>query len=1214
MAAANVSACPYYPMWALLAGVRRLEASAGVVAGRVGVDAAKATAAETEAHRRTSKAAAAVVPPAGGPAYVAPDDFISALSGPRKALTAYYQVLSTDIFYYMLQGCTIRISIDTDVPPAYPYNSFQRYVDAYALNVSATGGDGRIHGHASVSRCPTSSARTRAGGTEGDDVDGAVYPNITLQAAFFFWNQPRLHCARNAPALMSIMIDLMNQQQQQQEDPASSQLRRPHSRIQAREESHRALSNADVAVGYASVPLTAGEATTGSASPPSTGAVYPSCVANMPSPSDILSSSQDARVTMDRMQLGSSVIVKIFSFDVWCQLAGAPVPSALNTGRPSVIAAPSSVTYETFFSSDPTIRNGGGDAGVSTDSAATAGQPYKLLVDPEKVCTAPALYTISLNPLLAQASSWGLGSAAEWLQSSVTVTHDYPAVRVVAVVAQCSGVPLSFTVTASFANPGNFAGSGEHYFTSVIYAFFLVCYALLLAVFLVMIVPCNEQQRQRHRSRHASEDQSRSATGSPCQATATDEKRQSSVEYTQRCAGTCGIVCTRGQRRGRRTNSRDGQLRDSDGGTEATHVNRARNVKAKEEKAAATTTPRTRALARHGTAEGDSGVSDAGSEPLHRESGESGGYQRSGGAGPPPPQQQQQAEDERVAERCCGSSEGNNSQTTLSSLYSVHSRTSRTSSSDDDIDGGRLDAERGARGRDFTQSSRHCGSPLRSSLAHTSSFTLSSSSSGDDSEHSSMSSSSSGSRDSTHHHHDDGYSRASRRRQRRKKQRPRRRRHVSFSSASRRSAASEPAGDGRSSSTDGTDAEWNPMAGDTHNGELRQGAQAWRDRGEEGRQSGAQGASSAFASPRRWRARVKRVPDGVRRRVLHPLRDWWAKRHILVMYAPIQWLVLTLIVLKSLLTALLAAKFLQLAGVHFDAGSIAHRLPLVCVMFEVATDSLLIPTEMLVAMGWGLAFTTPLPTNHIVITCLATLTMFVLFVFSATCETEQLSMVLTINRYTKLINGRPCNAIVFTRAALELVCRVHNVLRMLALSVWLSKTVVPADAAAVVRQRKLRQRQLQRAQREGHQGHGMAGAADGIGELASDQSDFHRRTSSVSSSSSSAERSSPSLDSTIAAMTGSTAARPLALVSLRPPLRLGYPGVSLSAMEVYLRYLSMRVPFAMLLVWPLLRLVCGYTFYEPEDYYMAVALREVQVVHLLGVMIALLRTSSPLYC
>ncbi|KAG5508331.1 hypothetical protein JIQ42_08253 [Leishmania sp. Namibia] len=1281
VAVPNISACPHYPMWALLAGVRGAEVPTSVVAGRVNTDAAdgagveggvdsptrahakrgrpaaKATVAEAETHRRTPKAAAAAAArPAGSTAYAVPGDLISALSGPRKALSQYYQVLNTDTFFLMLQGCTIRISIDTDVQPSYPYDSFQRYANAYVLDMSATGGSGSIHGHSSLSGNPTSSATTRANATEGDEVGDAAYPNITLHTAFFFWNQARLHCTINAPALMSMMIDLINQQQ----EPAQSQLRYLHTQLQAREESRRALFSDGVVSAEASPPLTASDAATDSTTPSSTGSVYPSCAANMPSPNDILSSSRGVPITRNSMQLSSTVVVKIFSFDVWYQLVGAPVPSPLRTARASTSAAPSSATYASFFSSGPHMRSGGGSAGVSTDSPTTSGYPFDLLADPEKVCTAPALYTISLNPLLAQASSWALGSAAGWLQSSATVTHEYPAARVIAVVAQCSGVPLSFSVTASFVNPGNFAGSGENYFTSIIYFFFLVCYALLLIVFLVMIVPCNKrrrrQQQQQRRGSRTRGSENQSTSGDPSPATAPDEEKQSAAGSAQRCADKARSCGARGQRRGSyaaSADSRDSHLEDDVGGA-AIPAQSTSKGKAKKQAAigamstpsglagsasaamkgkrrgqsrrlspstasAAAAEPRTRALTQRCATDGCEG--DAGSEPLRREADERGGGAR-------------QREDEYAVERCCGGRESADSQTGVSSLYSVHSRTSRTSSlsGDDDVGCGTADAPKGAevraeRRRGRARTSGHRGPPTFWSLTHTSS------SSGDEPDRSESSSSSSSSSPSDSTRDDGDNSRAARRRRRRKKQQQqaRQRRHVSSSSTSRRYAADDLDDDSRSSSTGATDTEWFMAADDADEDELRregqrrrrrrreQGAQAWWKREDEQRnrvlsaQIDAQGATGAFALPRRWRSRAEQIPDAVRRHVLHPLQVWWAESHILIMYAPIQWLVLVLIMLKCLLSILFAAKFM-VAGVNFSIDSMGYSLPLVCVIFQVASDSLLIPTEMLVSMGWGLALTTPLPTNHIVIASLATLTMFIVFVFSATCENDSLSMAVTVNRYTKRINSRQCNAIVYTRAALELACRVHNVLRMLTLSVWLSKTVVPADAAAVLRQRKLRKRQLQRAQRADHQGHGIAGAGDGSGEWEWGPSDLHRRTPSASSSASSRQRSSLSFGFPFNAATGGTATLPSTPVSRPPPPRLGYPGVSLSAMEVYLRYRSMRVSFAMLLLWPILLLVCGFTLYEPEDYHMLVVLREVQIVHLLGFIVAFLRTASPLYC
>ncbi|CBZ31294.1 hypothetical protein, conserved [Leishmania donovani] len=1203
-AAIDLSACPYYPLWSLLAGVSSFGETARVDGGNVdaaaasragargGVDSstrpverhgrAAAAEAEAEARRRIPTATSAAAPSAASTAYVVPGDLTSTLSGSRNALTYYYQVLNTDDFFFMLQGCTIQITIDGDVPPSYAYNSFQRYADAYALNVSATGKDGSISGGSGGRGSLAFPAGTRASDTEGDGDE--AYPNITLRTAFFFWNQPRLHCAYNAPALMSMMVDLANQ----------------HHHHQQQQQQRRAFLKDDAVLAEASAQPADGEVAAGRPVASSAGPLYPSCAASMPPPKNILpSGGRNTTLTVNYMQLGSSVVVKIFSFDVWYQLTGTPAPATLSKARTTTTAAPASAAYSAVFSSGPITRGRGCSTGVSTKNLA-AGQSLKLPADPEKVCTAPALYTISLNPLLARASSWSLGSSTDWLQPSVMVTHDYPAARVIAVVAQCSGVPLSFSVKANFLNPGNYPGSGQHYATSIIHLFFLVCYALLLIVFLVMIVPCSKRRRRRRRGqgrqRRGGGAEGGESSSSPGQARSSDKKKRASAGSDKSRGGSM-----RGRRSGSAAAGGDGGEEmhgtsapsstttkyaavAASSGPESTSAavknttTAQRSPSSSSPTSAAAVAARTRASAQRGATE--SGQDNAEDEPLHREEGKSGRRQHRGGAGPRP---QQQRQGQRVAERRNGGSEGDDSQPETSSLYTAHSNAHLTSSSgiydDNDINCGSSDAasevqaRRGSSGRRRAQSRRR-GGPS----------TLSLSTSGDDSDCSSSSSTTTTTAtDSTS---DDDDSRAARRRRRQKeqrrakrerqeqkKQRSRPRHHVSATSTSRRYAANDLDDDRRGSST---------------------------------------GVVSAFASPLRWRFRAVGMTDVVGHQVLDPVRLWWAESHILVMYAPIQWLVLVLLVLRCLLSVLLAAKFFLLSrAVHRDS-LMGNSLSLVCIIFEVATDTLLIPIEMLVAMGWGLAFTAPLPTNQIVTVGLATLTMFIVFVFSAACAKDGLSMALTANRYARLINGNLCNTVAYTRAAFEMVCRVHNVLRMFLLSLWLSKTVVPADAAAVQRQRRLSHRQLQGAQNECREGQGMAGPGDSSSDGVSCRSDLHRRTSSATSSSSSGQCDGSSLVTTFT--TTDTTTPSSAPFALRPPPRLGYPGVSLSAMEVYLRYRGMWVPFAMLLVWAVLLLVFAFTFYEPEDYYMVVAFRELQSVYLLGFIILFLRTSSPLYC
>ncbi|CAG9567281.1 hypothetical_protein_-_conserved [Leishmania major strain Friedlin] len=1205
-AAIDLSACPHYSLWSLLAGVNNfgettrvdggnVDAAAASRAGaRGGVDSStrpvdrhgRAAAAEAEARRRIPTATPAAAPSAASTAHVVPGDLTSTLSGSRNALTYYYQVLNTDNFFFMLQGCTIQITIDGDVPPSYAYNTFQRYADGYALNVSATGKDGSISGGSGVRGTLASSAGTRTSGAEGDGDE--AYPNITPRTAFFFWNQPRLHCTYNAPALMSMMIDLANQHHHR---------RQPE---EEEEEPRRAFLKDDAVLAEAGVQPADGEAAAGRPAASSTGPLYPSCAASMPPPQNILpSGGRNTTLTVNYMQLGSSVVVKIFSFDVWYQLTGTPVLATHSAARTTTTAAPASAAYSAVFSSDPITRSSSCSTGASTKNLA-AGQSLKLPGDPEKVCTAPALYTISLNPLLARASSWSLGSSTDWLQPSVMVTHDYPAARVIAVVAQCSGVPLSFAVKVNFLNPGKYPGSGQHYATFITYLFFLACYALLLIVFLVMIVPCSKRRRRRRRRgqgrqrRGGGAEGGESTSSSPGQARAADKTKRASAGSDQRSADKNRGGSVRGRRSGSAAaggDGRDGHRQDDDGGEEMHGTSAPNSTTAKyaapESMSAAvkgmTKVPpspssssptsvaavaaRTRASAQRGAAESDQ--DNAEDEPLHREEGESSRQQRRGGAGP------QQQQGQRVVERRDGVSEGDDSQQETSSLYTAHSNAHHTSSSgiydETDINCGSSDAaseaqaRRGASGRRRAQSRRRRGPS-----------TLSLSTSGDDSDCSSSTTTTTTTTDSTS---DDDDSRAARRRrrqkeqrrakrgiQKQKKQRSRPRRQASATSTSRCYAANNLNDDRRGSST------------------------------------------GTFAAPLRWRFRAVGMANAVGHHVLDPVRLWWAESHILVMHAPIQWLVLVLLVLRCLLSVLLASKFFLLSGAVRRDSLMGNSLPLVCVIFEVATDTLLIPIEMLVAMGWGLAFTAPLPTNQIVTVGFATLMMFIVLVFSAACAKDGLSMSLTANRHARLINSNLCNTVAYTRAAFEMVCRVHNVLRMFFLSLWLSKTVVPADAAAVQRQRRQSHRQLQGAQSECREGQGMAGPRDGSSDGAWCKSDHHRRTSSASSSSSSGQCDGSSL------VTADTTTPSSAPIALRLPPRLGYPGVSLSAMDVYLRYRGMRVPFAMLLVWAVLLLVFAFTVYQPEDYYMVIAFRELQSVYLLGFIILFLRTSSPLYC
>ncbi|KAG5511916.1 hypothetical protein JKF63_07741 [Porcisia hertigi] len=1210
----NVSACPYYPLWSLLAGNGTVEEPVNIPARKEKEEEEEEAGGRT---RRPHVDMASRAKVAGrldasmedategrnrGATKAALRDLTRTLSGQRSALTSYYETLNADRPFVMLQGATIHITIDTSVSLFYHVTTFREHIASNTLRVSPTGGGGSVNDLSRARRTPPSSASTRSSIENVDDdddddgTDDETYPDISLQTVFFFWNWPTLHCTFNAPALMSTMIDLANEQGTAV--PRLQLRNRPPRAAKSNFVRPMPLGH-DTALAEGKAGRTVDEA---AANPPPASSeggspVYPSCAASMPPPKNILPPEPlNNSFLQDIMQLNTAVVLKIFRFDVWYQLTNTPVPSSFAAARmntDAAAAAQASAAYSTLFSSDTaTTRSGDGRSTGSLD----ANPSHNLRANAERVCTAPALYTIPLNALLARASSWNLGSAADWLQSSVGVTHNYPGAPVIAVVAQCSGIPLSFAVTVNFVNPGNYAGSGEHIPTAIMFLSLLACYVILLIVFLVMILSCSKQRQccgagvKKDEKGHTSP-----SDDGPRQATAAHGERQTPTGSDQRPANremrssASKPVWGRGrERRGdtaaegagrknrhRQDNDKEQELQvmgagEANAGTRAApHGAEGKGVKVSSRDSsewtswAETAVDKAHVLTLRHTADIHQDVTE--DEPIRTEAGKSGG----GRVGPRPRQTHQ---DERpVGGDLRRDDESDNSLRCQSPFYSMRSSTSSPLSSDDDgrrdTTSGQSDARKeeareglSGRGSGSAQSSQRRRTPTSSSVTYSSSSSSSSiysCSSADDDTDCSSSSTSGGDDDDDDSNRDEGRSARCRHRQKRQRE-----------------------------------------------------AEARRRRGHEQRKRGiparttALSTTNALVSPRRWRSRVVRMTDFVLSKVVEPLRLRWAKSHIIVMYPPMQWLVLALLMLKCLLSVFFSAHFALLAGLRLTA-SIGRSLALAGIILQVATQSLLIPTEMLVAMGWGLAFTAHMPTNKTVVVHLSTFVMFIVYVLAATCGDNGLNMALTANRYTKIINGNYCNTVEYMRAALELLLSFHNVLRMFFLSMWLSKTVIPADAAAAQRQRHLRQKQAQHAQRKSteEKDRGAAGTDISTGDKASNQYDSRHRAPSASSS---GRRHDPRSVST----TDDVSSSP---ISLPPPPRLAYPDVTLSAMDVYLRYRGMRLPFAMLLLWPVLLLVFSFTFYDLEDYYMVVALREVHTLHLLGFIIMFFRTSSPLY-
>lgn len=1166
-----------------------------------------------------------------------------------------------------------------------------------------------------------------------------LYPDISAKTTFFFWNQPRLHCIWNAPVLMAMSYQQRTTFSSSEAATGASRLEMlgnvasaGHGVSQAAEESashprygesckagkcpaHQRRLNSGLSPRKTPSLISTGSsnstvsvaATTSSMSSSS----FASCKNYLADPAKLVPTANvNSVLSSNFLQLSSNIILKVFSYDVWYQLANPPKAQtswlsqyyasmkATAAAAAAKVEATRSFT-KTFSSVPPAWRDESATsatASATTAAATTASgdtlmnilesreADYRsigsnLLIDPERVCSAPALYTVSLNALLADASTWSFGTSGDWLQPNITIVHRYPATRAVAVVAQCSGMPLSFSITATFANSVGRPGSGQNYYTSIIYFLFLVCYALLFILFMILIVPCGKRRRREREQ--------------------VQELREREMQERHAGEGRTHEVATRRprvhaqqrphhhHRQRHRATASDSQGSDNDGSTDASEEEEEVMVERRGVWGSSAVAARHEKRHNNNRSYAGEPIRDSDDDHSNQYACDGTAKKKQKGKSGVDATTKKRGSDAAKSTARCDSSNGGE-EVEMSALRSMHSSASFSSSSTSsasvsassaDSD----DAAAGAEGRRRSQRSHHptpkvararstgaaTGTPPQKEKekgkkkrkwgekhARTSSPPHSPSSDdervllhdGDSSRSScddeTSSLASSRSRDSSHYSDlDDGDDDRSNGSSSSSSRRRRRRRH-------RGHHTSSSSGSGGEAASFNIDA---MLTNEATDGDLANGTRRHR-RGEQRSKpadlfslllccfSGADNdVRTASGSPRphrhaRQRAPVhrrcffalrrawKRVQNGIKNKIVMPLERWWRESHIVIMYPPLQWLLLVLILLKVLVCILYAAKYALLSDTSTGDVTSSYSLFIVCFIFSITANTLVIPLEMLVGMGWGLAFTSPLPTNQIIIVCLCTVGMFVEYVFQATCDTDGYNLAFTVNPYAKDANTGRCNSVAYARVGVELSIRLHNVLRMFLLAMWLSRSVIPADAVAVQRQRRLRERQLRRYR---HQQLRDGSRAEDTQQQQQQQRSTHKRNrkgvgGNGRGGSSSSRSASPSSSTSFSAaatvrrgngLTSNPPPMPPAPISLSPPPRLGYPDVSLSAIDVYLHYRGMWAPFGMLGVFYILQVTFAFTFFQPEDHYMLVAFREFQSFYLFAFIVLFLRTSSPEY-
>lgn len=372
---------------------------------------------------------------------------------------------------------------------------------------------------------------------------------------------------------------------------------------------------------------------------------------------------------------------------------------------------------------------------------------------------------------------------------------------------------------------------------------------------------------------------------------------------------------------------------------------------------------------------------------------------------------------------------------------------------------------------------------------------------------------------------------------------------------------------------------------------------------------------------RRW---YRRLSQMLRRRshaiaawsIVPAVQRWWIESHIVFMYAPLQVLLMVVLVLRWIVCIVWAVNYSNRA--EMTVYSTNYSFSMMAAIFGVSSSTLLIPLEMLVSCGWGLLHTDKLPPSDVAVICIATLVLFGMYALSASCPDIGLSVAFSANIYAAQLNTGQCNSIQYARMGLELSCTCYNVTRMFILTRSLSRAIIPDDA------RRLREKEREAAaqQQQQAQSLGRSSSRGSMHRIREDEVERRHRSSSSSSSSTSSSRksrSSSNLTSLASHRDTTTSARG-SVNTVRTPLAsaaMQQHGTSAvqqrTMMELYLRYSAMALPFSFLLMWPVLFLIFSFSFYQPEDYYMEVIFSELPSIYLFGFIVIYLRTSTAVY-
>lgn len=316
------------------------------------------------------------------------------------------------------------------------------------------------------------------------------------------------------------------------------------------------------------------------------------------------------------------------------------------------------------------------------------------------------------------------------------------------------------------------------------------------------------------------------------------------------------------------------------------------------------------------------------------------------------------------------------------------------------------------------------------------------------------------------------------------------------------------------------------------------------------------------------------------------------RRRKKIMYPPMQWVVLSVIVLKCLVALLGVIESGMRSGMQTD--SFILTVPSIARFLEVSSSALAMAFETLVGMGWGLAYTSLTLRKRIILGVISSLA-FIIYSGTASCTFGEQLVTLSSNSYANIHVGVRCMVAIYARTTFDLFCHLLNTVYFYCVTYTLGHRVLhpkePVQTNAAPQYQKLTGAVStpRRPRRNAAGGspwlRGSSNTtirADSLSDSSSSLSDCH------------------SEDHRDASRTANDATEQRAKAQ------------QVKDTNLYLRYRGLRGPFMLLVVWALLYIIIATTLFEREDYYMEVLFTEFQQLYLLTLVI-LFFSGTPFY-